>query len=154
MVHLSNVLLCGVARQIGSRLGVPVACTLSGEDTFLERLPQPHYDAARAALSERAADLAALVAMNDYYADFMAQYLDVPRERIHVIPPGLNLQGHARRAVAHDKGRPLAIGFLSRICPEKGLHQLLDAWRLLAGEAGLPPVVVRAAGYLDPADRP
>ena len=43
---------------------------------------------------------------------------------------------------------------MSRICPEKGLHQLLDAWKLLATDPGLPPVVVRAAGYLDPADRP
>ena len=139
MVHLSNVLLCGVARRIGQRLGVPVVCTLSGEDTFLERLPQPYRDAARAALRERAADLAALVAMNGYYADFMAQYLGVPRERIHVIPPGLNLRGHGTRqrsSMSRDD-RPFTIGFLARICPDKGLHQLLDAWRLLAGRRGL-----------------
>ena len=41
--------------------------------------------------------------MNRYYADFMAEYLAVPRERIHVIRPGLNLRGHGvagRRAAA------------------------------------------------------
>ena len=47
VVHLSTVLLCGVARQLRRRLGVPVVATLAGEDVFLEKLPQPHHDAAR-----------------------------------------------------------------------------------------------------------
>ena len=47
-----------------------------------------------------------------------------------------------------------AIGFLARICPDKGLHQLAAALKLLAADADVPPVRVQAAGYLDPADRP
>ncbi len=153
VVHLSTVLLCGVARQLRGRLRVPVVATLSGEDVFLEKLPQPHYDAARRELRARAAELDALVAMNAHYADFMAEYLAVPRGRIRVIPPGLNLQGHGRRQSTLPAGRPFTIGFLARICPEKGLHQLLDAWKLLAEDADVPPIVVRAAGYLAPPDR-
>ena len=95
VVHLSNVLLAGTARQLSRRLQVPVVCTLSGEEAFLEKIPEPHYSKARTVLRERAGDLAALVAMNGYSAEFMAEYLAVPRERIHVIPPGLNLVGHA-----------------------------------------------------------
>jgi glycosyltransferase involved in cell wall biosynthesis len=84
----------------------------------------------------------------------MADYLALPRQRIHVIRPGLNLQGHGRRQSILPANRPPTIGFLSRICPEKGLHQLLDAWTLLAEDAELPPLRVRAAGYLAPSDRP
>ncbi len=65
---------------------------------FLEKLPPPHYDEARALLRERAADVDAFVAINRYYADFMADYLAVDRSRIHVIPHGLNLDGHASRS--------------------------------------------------------
>ena len=36
-----------------------------------------------------------MVALNRYSAQFMANYLAVPSERVHVIPPGLNLDGHA-----------------------------------------------------------
>jgi glycosyltransferase involved in cell wall biosynthesis len=50
--------------------------------------------------------------------------------------------------------RPFTIGYLARICPDKGLHQLAAALRLLAADADLPPVRVQAAGYLDPADGP
>ena len=109
------------------------------------------------------------MALNGYAADFMAKYLSVLRERIHVIPPGLNLQGHARPGEAADQGsatpRPagvaggsaraaVVIGYLARVCPEKGLHQLVEAFQLLAADADLPPLRLHAAGYLEEADRP
>ena len=157
VVHLSNVMLVGVARQIVSQLGVPVVCTLSGEDLFLEQIPPPHYAEAHTLLQERSADLAALIALNHYYADFMADYLRVPRDRIHVIRPGLTLEGHA----SPDSPRPVrqpsdpcTIGYLGRICPEKGFHLAAEAFALLASDSRLPPVRLRAAGYLSPADQP
>jgi glycosyltransferase involved in cell wall biosynthesis len=154
LIHLSNALLLGMARELGRRLSVPVVCTLSGEDIFLEKLPEPHYGEARAALRERSADPAALVAMNCYYADFMAEYLAVPRGRIRVIPPGLNLEGYGAQPPGRTPQQPVTIGYLSRVCPEKGLHLLAEALRLLAEDPELPPVRLHAAGYLDQTDRP
>jgi len=161
LVHLSTALLAGVARQIVRRLRVPVVSSLSGEDVFLERLPEPHYSAARAVLRERAADLAALIAPSRYYAGFMAEYLGALAGRIHVVPPGLNLAGHglppAPPPGATSGGAPrpcVTIGYLGRICEEKGLHQLAEAFCLLAEDRDLPPTRLVAAGYLGDADRP
>ncbi len=164
VVHLSTVLLAGLARQITRQLGAPVVATLSGEDAFLERLPEPHYSEARDVLRERCGDLAALVAMNRYYADFMAEYLPVPRNRVHVIPAGLNLAGHALPAVLRPgveqtgqnqpRGGQVTVGFLGRICPDKGLHQLAEAFCLLSQDRGLGPLELRAAGYMADSDRP
>jgi glycosyltransferase involved in cell wall biosynthesis len=42
---------------------------------------------------------------------------------------------------------------LGRICPEKGLHVLAEAFCLLAGYALMPPLFLRAAGYMASADR-
>ena len=47
IVHLSNAMLMGMAREI-RQLGVPVVASLSGEDIFLERLEEPFYSQARA----------------------------------------------------------------------------------------------------------
>jgi len=157
LIDLSNEMLAGTARQLASRLDVPVVCTLSGEDTFLEQLPEPHYSEARAVLRERCSDLTALVAMNHYYAGFMADYLSVPSERIHVIPPGLNLPGHAERRKAAPSGSrklPVTIGYLSRIRAPKGLHQLVEALKLLVEDEDLPPLRLAVAGHLAQADRP
>jgi glycosyltransferase involved in cell wall biosynthesis len=151
VVHLSNAMLVGVAREI-RKLGIPVLSTLSGEDIFLEKLPQPFYDQARAVLRERAAEIDAFVALNRYYADFMADYMDVPAARIHVIPHGLNLAGHGHGTDREDDVR--TIGFLARVCPDKGLHNLIAAAELLLADASVPPFRVRAAGYLGRLDRP
>lgn len=161
VVHLSTVMLAGMVREIVRRLGVPVVATLSGEDIFLERIPEPHYSQARSLLRERCAELSAAVALNGYFADFMAQYTALPRERIHVVRPGLNLAGYCapgtrRRAQSENQAgsQPVTIGYLARICPEKGLHLLAEALERLVGDERLPPLRLLAGGYLDPADRP
>ncbi len=46
----------------------------------------------------------------------------------------------------------MTVGYLARVCPEKGLHQLVDAFHLLAPE--LPTLRLRVAGYCGERDRP
>src|SRR6185369_1341831 len=45
----------------------------------------------------------------------------------------------ANAASRETPGRPLAVGYVGRIHPEKGLEQLLDATVALAARADLPP---------------
>lgn len=171
VIHLSNSMQLGIVRMIRERGGPPVVCQLSGEDLFLEKLPPPHYDRARELLRDRAAEVAAFVAINRYYADFMADYLAVDRSRVHVIPHGLKLEGHLPLTMATSGPLPLAgraregatpsphankpriIGYLARICEEKGLHLLVDACERLAQRTEVPPFEVQAAGYLGEGDR-
>jgi glycosyltransferase involved in cell wall biosynthesis len=152
VVHLSNAMQLGMARMLADRCGPPVVCQLSGEDIFLEKLRPPYYEQARSQLRERVADVDAFVALNHYYADYMVQYLGIDRRRVHVIPHGLQLDGHAERPVKRSD-EPRVIGYLARICVDKGLHLLVDACERLATDASLPPFVLRAAGYLRPSDR-
>jgi glycosyltransferase involved in cell wall biosynthesis len=172
IVHLSNSMQIGMARLIRERCGPPVVCQLSGEDLFLEKLPPPFYEEARAHLRERAADVDAFVTLNNYYADFMADYLTVDRERIHVVPHGVKLEGHALNKPPAKPGaasgrtsqppalpgdnrdQPSVIGFFARICEDKGLHLLVEACEQLATRDDVPPFVLHAAGYLGEGDRP
>jgi glycosyltransferase involved in cell wall biosynthesis len=142
-----------MARMLAKNCGPPVVCQLSGEDIFLEKLPQPFYDQARLELRARAHDVDAFVSINGYYADYMADYLAIDRARIHVIPHGLLLNGHGMR-VEKKPHEPRVIGYFARICEDKGLHLFVDACERLAVDSSLPPFVVRAAGYLGNADRP
>jgi len=153
LIHLNNLLLAGMARELTRQLDVPVVCTLSGEDIFLEKLPQPYRDQAREILVERSGDLAAMVAMNGYYADVMADYLRTDRQKIDVIRPGLNLEGIEPARQPRPENDTLTIGYLARVCPEKGLHQLAEALMLLVQAPQVPPVRLLAAGYLGAEDR-
>ncbi len=152
VVHLSNSMMLGLARMIAERCGPPVVCSLSGEDIFLEKLTEPYYSQARQLLRERAADADAFVALNNYFADEMSTYLEVPRQHIHVIPHGLDLTGHGQRA-GHADDQPRRIGYLARVCPDKGLHLLVEACEQLTDQPGCPPFELHAAGYLGRSDR-
>lgn len=154
VVHCNTVLLCGAAREIRRRLGAVVVASLGGEETFLERLPEPSRSEALSLLRNRAVEVDALCAPNRVYADFMADYLAVPRDRIAVVRPGIDASGLAPLDCppALPRGERV-IGFLGRITPDKGLHLLVEAMPALAA-AGFAALRVRAAGYLAPQDRP
>ncbi|MBL9083850.1 MAG: glycosyltransferase family 4 protein [Planctomycetales bacterium] len=153
VVHLSNAMLVGMAGPIAQATGAPVVCSLSGEDIFLEKLIPPYYEQARKLLREKAHDVAAYTALNRYYADFMIDYMQIDPERVHVIPHGLKLHGHVKRK-HRMAGDPVTIGYFARICYEKGLHLLVEAFKKLHERPGLPPLKLVAAGYLGKADRP
>ncbi|HMO86211.1 MAG TPA: glycosyltransferase, partial [Lacipirellulaceae bacterium] len=151
VVHLSNAMMVGLARRIAEKCGPPVVCSLAGEDIFLEKLPAPYYQQARALLRERIADVDALTALNQYYARRMGEYLSVSPEKIRVIPHGLNLAGHGDRTPRRSDA-PQRVGYLARVCADKGLHLLVDACAALASRRGTP-IELHAAGYLGAADR-
>jgi glycosyltransferase involved in cell wall biosynthesis len=45
---------------------------------------------------------------------------------------------------------PFTIGYFARVAPEKGLHNLADAYRILRTNKGLPPSRLVVGGYLAP----
>ena len=152
VVHLSNCLMLGLAPLITERGGPSVVCSLSGEDIFLEKLKPPYYDQAREILRERAGNVHVFVALNNYFADYMAEYLGTDRQRIHVIPHGLNLEGHGHPQ-PQPAGAPRRIGYLARVCADKGLHLLMEACEMLARRDDVSAFELHAAGYLGKDDR-
>jgi glycosyltransferase involved in cell wall biosynthesis len=70
---------------------------------------------------------------------------------MHVVPLGISLAGHAPRE-ARRQG-PFTLGYFARVAPEKGLHLLAEAYRVLRRERGLPESRLEAAGYLAPEHR-
>ena len=109
IVYLTNSMLVGFTREIKKALDVPVICALQGEDIFLQDLIEPYRSEALILLRERAMDPDGFVAPCDYYARFMAEtYLDVPIDKIDVVPLGLNMDGHGV-AVQNRNRRPLLL---------------------------------------------
>ncbi|MGH9335821.1 MAG: glycosyltransferase family 4 protein, partial [Vicinamibacteria bacterium] len=56
------------------------------------------------------------------------------------------LEGYEERSPGRES--PLAIGYFARVAPEKGLHNLVDAYRTLRKRKDLPPTRLEVAGYL------
>ncbi len=168
VICLSNALLSGLARTLKRELRAPVVCTLQGEDTFLDALPESHRAACWQTLAERAADADLFIAPSRYYAERMTRRLGLPAEKVKVVFNGIKLDGfkvESRESSDQSKsgrwrstlGSRLsapALGFLARMCKEKGLDSLVAAFIRLkrGGRAG--NLKLRIAGSCGPADEP
>src|SRR5688572_10162737 len=149
VVSLPNLMFIGVARLLKQELGVPVVCELAGEDIFLDALAPRDRADAQALIRKRAVDIDRFVATSNEYAGRMAEYLDVPRGSIEVVYPGVASEYLVPEPITlRAGGGPPTVGYVARICPEKGLHRLMDAMLLLWQLPGMSDVRLRVAGYL------
>jgi glycosyltransferase involved in cell wall biosynthesis len=147
VINLTNAILSGMVPELRRRLKAPILCSLQGDDIFLESLPEPYHSQALALIRDNCKQFDGFIATSAYYADFMADYFAVPRSRIHVIHPGLNLHGHGAPRLPRGD-RPPTIGYFARICPEKGLHHLVEAFIQLRQQPGAPAYQLRVSGWL------
>ena len=154
IVNLPNSLLLALARPLREALGRPICCTLSGEELFLGNLLEPYRSKALALIRKQAAEeVARFIAVSEYGARFMADYLGVASERITVVPLGVNVDEFAgrTRSAAAD---PFRIGYLARVAPEKGLHVLADAFARFRRSEPSANARLDVAGYLATGDTP
>ena len=151
VVCLSNVLLLGVARRIKQATGAAILCFLNGEDTFLDSLPEPERQASWDEIAKRAGDVDAYLPVSHYYADLMRERCKLPAERVHVVYPGISLDGYAAPSAPPA---PPVLGYLARMIRGKGLETLVEAYLLLRAEDRLPNLKLRIAGTCTAADEP
>ena len=150
VVCLSNALITGLAKRIRQELGVPVVCLLEGEDAFLDSLPSPQREQTWAELSKRVADIDLFIAPTRYYADAMAQRAGIPATKLEHINNGINLDGFEPSDLPDD---PPVLGYFARMCPEKGLDALVDAFVRLKQTGPIPGLKLAIGGGCQPGDK-
>ncbi len=149
VICLSNALLTGMARRLKQGIGSMVVCSLQGEDTFLDALAEPYRGQCWSILAERAREIDLFIAPSRYYSELMGRRLALPPEKIQVVYNGINLEGYSPAPVLPN---PPVLGYFARMCREKGLDTLVDAY-LLARER-VPNLRLRVGGGCGPADQP
>lgn len=156
LVHLPNALFVGLAGPIKEALRVPVVCTLTGEDIFIEKLCQPFQSDVLELIRRAGAHVDAFLSVSRHYTAYAVEHFGIAAERIHQVPLGIHVEAASDdpslepKAAAKDD-RPFTIGYLARICPDKGLHVLCDAFEELHRRRR--PCRLLAAGYVGHGDR-
>jgi glycosyltransferase involved in cell wall biosynthesis len=151
LVCLSNALFAGFSAELKRRLGVPIVLFFQGEDTFLDGLPEPYRSQCWTALAERIGHADLLLAPTRYYATFMEERLGLSAGRVEVVPNGIKLEGYAPADAS--KASP-TIGYLARMCREKGLEVLVDAFLHLTSQLGDSTTRLKIAGAATAGDQP
>jgi glycosyltransferase involved in cell wall biosynthesis len=152
VVVLSNAMLIGLASSLKGGLdGVRVVCTLQGEEPFLDRLPEPYREQAWTELRSRVAGVDAFIGVSRWYGSRMASRLSVDPERLHVVPNGIEVDDLA--ALPAPSPAVPTIGFLARLCADKGLEPLVEAFEQLHARGTLPGLRLHLCGAVLNEDR-
>ena len=153
LVNYSNFMVAGSAAAVKKRLGVPVVVTLQGDDVFLDELAEPWRSQAMKELRKLAACVDGFLVHSDFYADKMADYFAIPKEKMHRVPLGVSLDDAPPAPLLRPADRPPTVGYLARICPAKGFHNLVDAFIHLRTLPGMSDARLHVAGWLGGGDR-
>jgi glycosyltransferase involved in cell wall biosynthesis len=153
VINLPNTLLIALAEPLRRTLDRPVCCTLQGEELFLDGLVPPYRDQALALIREQVRHIDGFIAVSDYCARYMAEFLRIPNEKIRVVPLGINLTGYEARSPSKPS-EPFRIGYFARVAPEKGLHVLAEAYIRFRKKTASSKAMLVVAGYTSPENKP
>lgn len=158
VVCLSNALLIGMARRLKAELGVPVVCLLQGEEPYLDALPDQYREPAWRLLAERAREVDGWIAASRWNADRLTARLQLPPQRVHVVPNGVLLDqfqpSNAVSRAAEGGQRAPVLGYFARMCKDKGLDHLVAAYIHLKRRNRVPRLKLHVGGGCGPGDEP
>lgn len=143
IVHLSNALLLGLAKQIREQLKIPVVCSLQDEDVWVDAMNDFYKKKVWALMSESAKDVDAFIAVSDYYAAEMKRKMLIPDEKMHVVHIGIEQDLYKPSVPVQN---PPVIGYLSRMCKEHGFGLLIDAFIKLKEKSEFKDVKLKLSG--------
>lgn len=143
VVHLSNALLLGLARQIKKRINVPVVCSLQDEDVWVDAMPEKYRKEVWDLMSRRGEDVDAFISVSDYFAKEIHNRMTIPQDNMQTVHLGVDTSDYSPKDIA--KKEPV-IGYLSRMCEENGLAVLVDAFIILRRNAKYASVKLKITG--------
>ncbi len=152
-VLLSNLLIGGALPLLRQRLPASrLVVLLQGDDIFLDYLPQPFHQQAIELCRQLVSSVDQFVLHSQFYAEKMGALLNIPDNKITITPLSIDV---GPLASAWNIGRgadaSFRLGYLARIAPEKGLHNLVDAFIQLGRED--ERWTLQVAGWLGEANR-
>lgn len=146
LINLSNLLIAGCVPSLKRTLQVPIVVTLQGDDIFLDSLPTEYRQQAIQHARKLVRDVDAFVVFSEFYAEYMADYFEIPEDKIYQVPLGIKTDDYADPPSRNETTQ--VIGYLARLAPEKGLHLLVDAFLRLLEQPQHHNVQLRVAGWL------
>lgn len=124
VIHITNLLLLGLARPLKQKLQAPVVCTTMDEDVWLDAMTDGSRATCWELLRRESRQVDGFVTVSRYYADLMQDRLALQNGAINVIPIGIDAGGYSTTRTATTA----TLGYLARTCESLGLGMLIDAF--------------------------
>jgi len=151
IVHLSNALILGIARQIKKHMDIKIVCSLLNEDDWIEDMVEPFRSQAWALIAREAEFVDRFVTPSQYYKDFFISKTGLDGDKIDIVPLGFDPEEYN---LLKSEDRPPAVGYFCRVNSHNGFDKLVDAFILLKKENNIPELTLNVCGGYTGDDKP
>jgi len=150
IIHLSNALIIGLARQLKKYLDVKIVCSLLNEDDWIDDMAEPYRSNAWKLISEEAPNVDTFITPSSYYKELFISKTGCSGKNVHIIPLAIDTRN---LNVLPKKDNYPAIGYFSRINSQNGFDKLVDAFIELKSGNKLPGLTLHVSGGFTGSDK-
>jgi glycosyltransferase involved in cell wall biosynthesis len=151
IIHLSNALIIGLARQIKKKIDVKIVCSLLNEDDWINEMPEPYQLKAWKLISREAPNVDAFLTPSNYYKELFIEKTGISDNNFYVVPLGF---GPGDLATTEKKAVWPSIGYFCRVNSQNGIDKLVDAFIELKSGNELPGLTLHISGGYTGDDKP
>jgi len=151
VIHLSNALILGLARQIKKRMDVKIVCSLLNEDDWINDMSEIYQDKAWKMMADESKYVDAFITPSRYSKEFFITKTGVKGDNIHVVPLGFDAPDHEK---SEEVSRPPALGYFCRVSEHNGFDKLVDAFIDIKTRNHIPGLTLNICGGYTADDKP
>jgi glycosyltransferase involved in cell wall biosynthesis len=151
IIHLSNALILGIARQLKKRIDVKVVCSLLNEDDWIDDMAEPFCSRAWKTIAREAGYVDIFITPSNYYKELFKSKTKLKCDNVMVVPLGFDPE---KDTVSRPQREPSAIGYFSRINSYNGFDKLVDAFIELKKKDLIPGLTLNVCGGYTGNDKP
>ena len=151
ILHLSNALILGLARQLKKHMNIKVVCSLLNEDDWIEDMKEPFKSKAWELIGREAEYVDRFVTPSRYYKEMFISKTGISGDNIDIVPLGFDHEGFNAEPV---ENRAPAIGYFCRVNSHNGFDKLADAFIEIKKKDIFPGLTLNVCGGYTGDDKP
>lgn len=152
VIHLSNALIIGLARQLKRKMDVKIVCSLLNEDDWINEMAEPFQSNAWKLIAREAPNVDAFLTPSEYYKNFFISKTGISDKNFNVVPLALDPDQEILNVNKNTQWP--AVGYFCRVNAHNGFDKLVDAFIKLSAEKTLPGLTLHVSGGYTGDDKP
>ncbi|MCX6302911.1 MAG: glycosyltransferase family 4 protein [Bacteroidia bacterium] len=152
VIHLSNALILGLARQLKKRMDVKIVCSLLNEDDWIDDMTEPYRSKAWSMIAAESIYVDSFVTPSRYFKEIVIKKTGLMGNNIHIVPLGFDPPPSHEKL--KDQSKPPALGYFCRVSQHNGFDKLVDAFIELKTKNLQPGLTLNVCGGYTGDDKP
>lgn len=151
VIHLSNALILGLARQIKQRMNVKIVCSLLNEDDWIDEMAEPYQGNAWKLIAKEAIHVDSFITPSSYSKELFRRKTGLDGRNVYIVPLGFEPERNE-----YDKAVPAnpALGYFCRVNAHNGFDKLVDAFIEIKEKDLVPGLTLHVCGGFTGDDKP